>query len=392
MVIAGILAGCLILASGCKKQNVAPQGQKPEVGFIKVGAEQVVTTTELPGRPWAFRVAEIRPQVSGIIQKRLFTEGSDVNAGQVLYQIDPAPFQASFNNASAALAKAEAGLVAISSRVERYKELLIDNAVSKQDYDDALASMKQAEADIQYSKAIVDTARINLERTRVTAPISGRIGKSSVTDGALVAAYQPLALATIQQLDPIYVDLPQSTSEMLRLKRTFEEGRLSEAGKDQDKVILIMEDGRKYPQEGTLQFRDITVDPTTGSVTLRAVFPNPEGALLPGMFVRVIVKEGVHDNAILIPQQTVSRDVKGNPVAMIIDSEEKVQQRTLTLDRAIGNKWLVTSGLEAGERVIIEGMQKVRPGTHVKAVPFADQEKLEAKPETQKPGEVNDAV
>ena len=304
-----------------------------------------------------YRIAEIRPQVNGLIQKRLFTEGSDVKADQVLYQIDPAPFQAALDNAKAALGRAEANLPSIRSRAERYKELLADKAVSQQDYDDAAAALTQVEADIQYWKATVETARINLGYTRVTAPISGRIGKSNVTDGAIVTAYQPMALATIQQLDPIYVDVPQSTTDLLRLKSRLKDGRLKQNGTDQNKVKLILEDGTPYPLEGTLQFSDVTVDPTTGSVILRAVFPNPEGVLLPGMFVRAVIKEGVNEQAILIPQQGVSRDPKGNPFALIVDAESKAGLRMLTLDRAIGDKWLVSSGLAPGDRVIVEGLQ-----------------------------------
>jgi membrane fusion protein (multidrug efflux system) len=248
--------------------------------------------------------------------------------------------------------------------------LLPDKAVSQQDYDDATAAMKQVEADIQYWKATVESARINLEYTSVTAPISGRIGKSNVTEGALVTAHQPMALATIQQLDPIYVDVPQSTTEMLLLQRRLEEGRLKHDGKNQNKVKLILEDGTMYPLEGTSQFRDVTVDPTTGSVVLRAVFPNPKRVLLPGMFVRAVVKEGVNKQAVLIPQQAISRDPKGNPITLIVDAESKVQQRMITTDRAIGDKWLVSSGVSPGDRVIVEGIQKVRPGASVKIVPF----------------------
>jgi membrane fusion protein (multidrug efflux system) len=371
-----------LVSGGCKKQEAPPQGE-PEVAVITVQPERVAITTELAGRPSAFLVAEIRPQVNGLIQKRLFTEGSEVKAGQVLYQIDPALFQAALDNAIASLGRAEAGLLSIRSRFERYRDLLAEKAVSQQDYDDASAAMKQAEADVQYWKAMVETARINLGYTCVTAPISGRIGKSGVTDGALVTAYQPVALATIQQLDPIYVDVPQSTAEMLRLKRRLEDGRLNKDGTNQNAVNLIVEDGKAYPLEGTLQFRDITVDPTTGSVILRVVFPNPEGALLPGMFVRVVVKEGVNEQAILVPQQAVSRDVKGNPSAMIVDAEGKVQPRMLTLDRAIGNKWLISSGLVSGERVIVEGIQKVRPGASVKVAPYDPNGKDGTKPESQ---------
>jgi membrane fusion protein (multidrug efflux system) len=298
----------------------------------------------------------------------------------VLYQIDPAPFQAALDSAKASLAKSEANLPAVRAKAERYRALLAEKAVSQQDYDDKEAALKQAEADIEYWKAAVETARINLDYTCVTAPISGRIGKSNVTDGALVTAYQPLALATIQQLDPIYVDVPQSTTELLRLKRRLEDNRLHQNGTNQNTVRLILEDGTPYLSEGTLQFRDVTVDPSTGSVVLRAVFPNPEGVLLPGMFVRAVVKEGTNEQAILIPQQTVSRDPKGNPLALIVDGEGKIQQRMITLDRAIGDKWLISSGLTSGDRVVVEGMQKVRPGVSVKVVPLDAARKAGAEP------------
>jgi membrane fusion protein (multidrug efflux system) len=340
------------------------------VTAVTIHPRKVVLTTELPGRTSAYRIAEIRPQVNGIIQKRLFTEGADVKAGQVLYQIDPAPFQAVLDNAKAALRRAEANLPAISSRAERYKEALTEKAVSQQDYDNAVAALKQAEADTQYWQAMVATARINLGYCRVTAPIAGRIGRSNVTEGAIVTAYQPVALATIQQLDPIYVDVPQATTELLRLKKRLKEGGLYQIGSDQNNVELILEDGVAYSQKGRLQFSDITVDPTTGSVILRAVFANPEGVLLPGMFVRATIKEGVSEQAILVPQQGVSRDHKGNPVALVVDAEGKVGARPLTLDRAIGDEWLVLSGLAPGDRVIVAGAQMLRPGAVVKVVPF----------------------
>jgi membrane fusion protein (multidrug efflux system) len=371
LVLATILSGGF-LPGGCERRAQAPPPPPvPEVAVVTVQAEPVVLTTELPGRTSAFLVAEIRPQVNGLIQKRLFTEGSDVKAGQSLYEIDPAPFQAALDTAEAALRRSEATLPSIRSRVERYKDLLADRAVSQQDYDDAASALNQAEADIQYWKASAQTARINLGYTHVTAPISGRIGRSSVTDGALVTAYQPVPLATIQQLDPIYVDVPQSTAELLRLQRRLEDGQLNRDGANQKKVKLLLEDGTKYSQEGTLQFRDVTVDPTTGSFILRIVFPNPKAILLPGMFVRAVVEEGIHEGAILVPQQAVSRDLKGNPLTLVVDAEQKVQQRKLALDRAIGDKWLVSSGLAAGDRVLVEGMQKVRPGAAVKAVSFA---------------------
>ena len=327
-------------------------------------------TTELAGRTSANLVAEVRPQVGGIIQKRLFVEGSDVRAGQILFQIDPALYKAALDNANAALARSEANLSAIRMKAERLKELLADKAVSNQDYDDAAAALKQIQADIAFGKASVDTARINLKYTSITAPISGRIGKSNVTEGTLVVAQQPTVLATIQRLDPIYVDVPQSTSEMLRLRRGLKEGHLNQNGANQKKVQLIMEDGTVYPLMGTIQFQDVTVDQTTGSVSLRIIFPNPNNFLLPGMFVRAVVQEGINKQAILIPQQAVSRDPRGNALTLIVDAQSNVQLRMLTLDRAIGDQWLVSSGIAPGERVIIEGMQKVKPGISVKAVPF----------------------
>ncbi|RJP89630.1 MAG: efflux RND transporter periplasmic adaptor subunit [Desulfobacteraceae bacterium] len=343
-------------------------GGPPEVSVISVTTQKITLTTELPGRNVPFRIAEIRPQVNGLILKRLFTEGSNVKAGQVLYQIDPAPFQAALDNAEAALGRSEANLAATRLRAERYKELLADKAVSQQNYDDAAAALTQIEADIQSWQATVKTARINLEYTRITAPISGRIGRSSVTDGAIVTAYQPMALATIQQLDPIYVDVPRSTTEMQRLK----EGGLNRGGSDQNRVKLVLEDGLAYPHEGELQFSDVSVDPTTGSVILRMVFPNPEGILLPEMFVRAVVTEGVNEQAILIPQQSVSRNQKGEPFALIVDAEGKAVLRMLTLDRAIGPKWLVSAGLAPGDSLIVEGSPMLRPGMPVKAVPYKE--------------------
>lgn len=373
----------VLVTVGCQNQQQEPQRQAPapQVATVTIQPQSIMLTTELPGRTSAYRVAEIRPQVNGLIQKRQFTEGASVKAGDVLYQIDPASFQAALSNAEAALTRSEANLPAARSRASRYQELLAEKAVSQQDYDDATATLKQAEADVQYWKAAVETARINLAYTRITAPISGRIGRSNVTEGAIVTAYQPLALATIQQLDPIYVDVPQSTTDLLRLKRRIEDGRLNQTGKNQKAVALIMEDGKSYPQEGSLQFRDVTVDPTTGSVILRVVMPNPDGFLLPGMFVRAVMKEGTKAQAILVPQQAVYRDAKGNPVALIVDAEDKIQQRMLTLDRAIGTQWLVADGLAPGDRVVVEGRQKVRPGATVKVVPFAsDAQTVEGQP------------
>jgi membrane fusion protein (multidrug efflux system) len=354
------LIALLSSVTGCNPKTAAtPQG--PEVAVVTMQPERVAITTELPGRTAPFLVAEIRPQINGIIQKRLFTEGSEINAGQELYQIDPAPFQAVVD-------RAKANLPALKFRANRYKEALVDKAVSQQDFDDADAALKQVEAELK-------TAHINLGYTHIVSPITGRIGASTVTEGAIVTAYQPKALATVQQLNPIYVDIPESTTELLRFRRHLKAGRLDYDEANQNKVKLTLADGTPYPEEGTLQFKDITVDPTTGSVILRAVFPNPEGILLPGMFVRAVITEGIDEQALLVPQQGVARNSKGDPLALIVDAEEKVQQRMLALDRAIGDKWLVLSGLEPGDRVIVEGVLKVRPGTFVKAIPFGSDRK-----------------
>ncbi len=367
MVVIILLSGLII--DGCSKKEEAMAPPNPEVAVVTVQSRQVVTTTELTGRTASNLIAEVRPQVGGIIQKRLFTEGADVRAGQPLFQIDPAIYQAAVSNAGAALARSEAQLTTVQLRADRLRELLAEKAVSQQDYDDAAAALKQTQADIQYGKANLETARINLQYTTITAPISGRIGRSGITEGALVTAHQPLALATIQKIDPMYVDVTQSTTDILKLRRKLEEGQLSR-NSNQQQVRLILDDGSEYPLKGKLQFQDITVDPTTGSVILRIVFPNPKGLLMPGMFVRAIVEEGVHKNAILVPQQAVSRDPKGNPLTLTVDKEGKVQQKPLNLDRTIGSEWLVSSGLEPGDKVIVEGMLKVKPGIPVKAVPF----------------------
>ena len=340
----------------------------PEVATVTIEPRQVELSTELPGRTSAFLMAEIRPRVNGIIEKRLFREGADVKAGDLLYQIDPVPFQIAYDSAKATLGKAQANLPSIRSRAERYKELLEVKAVSPQDYEDAVAAVEQAKAEIEFCKTAVEAAHINLSYTRVTAPISGRIGRSSVTDGAIVTAYQPTSLSTIQQMDPIYVDVTQSSAELLRLKRDLQTGELTADGKNGKKVRILLEDGTPYPLEGQLQFRDVTVDPATGSFTLRIVVPNPHNLLLPGMFVRAVVQEGIAENAIMAPQQGVNRTPKGEPVALIVDEKSVVRQRMLTLNRAIGDEWLVASGLSGGERVIVEGMLSVRPGATVKAV------------------------
>jgi len=368
----GLLSVFLLLAGCGQSSNKAPAGGSPEVAVVTIQPQRVVITTELAGRTSANLIAEVRPQVGGIIQKRLFTEGADVKAGQVLFKIDPAHFQAVYDNAKAALGRSEANFSAIRLRAERMRELVAEKAVSQQEYDDAAAALKQNQADMQFWKATVETASINLKYSSVTAPISGRIGKSSVTEGALVTANQPLALATIQRLDPMYVDVTQSTTELLRLRRRLEDGRLNHNVNIRNKVHVLLEDNTRYPWEGVLQFRDVTVDPTTGSVILRVVVPNPKGVLLPGMFVRAELEEGVNEKSLLVPQQAVTRDPKGNPLTLTVDTQGKVQQREIKVDRAIGDKWLISAGLAPGDRVIVEGIQKVKPGVSVKVVPFVE--------------------
>ena len=365
----------LLGLTGCEDQKKAAMPPPPpQVSVLELKPERVVLTTELPGRTAPYRIAEIRPQVNGLILKRLFEEGSDIQAGQVLYQIDPSTFQAALDHAQAALAKAEANLPVIKLKARRYRTLYTKGSMAKQDFDEAEAALKQSQAEIKSWQAQMKSAEIQLGHCQIKAPISGRIGRSSVTEGAIVTAYQPQALATIQQIDPIYVDLPQSTTDLLRLKRRMINGDINQGGDIHNKVKLVLEDSSTYPREGSLQFRDVTVDQSTGSVILRAVFPNPQGILLPGMFVQAILTEGVMEKGILAPQQGVSRDFRGHPVALIVDSQGKVQQKVLTLDRAIDNKWLVLSGLSAGDRLIVEGIQKVRPGMTVQATPFAPQD------------------
>ncbi len=364
------LAGLML--TGCKKAGGPPQRPAPEVAVVTVQAEHVSLSAELAGRVSAFLVAEVRPQVSGIIQKRMFDEGADVKAGDLLYQIDPAFYEAAYASAKASLARVEANLPSVRSRAERYKELVNIKAVSQQNYDDANAALKQAEAELGIAKAAMETAKINLAYTGITAPISGRIGRSSVTIGALATAHQAVPFTTIQQLDQVYVDVPQSSANLLRLKRNMASGNLTREGEYLTRVRLILEDGTPYPLEGILKFPDVTVDPDTGSFILRTVFPNPDHTLLPGMYVRAIIEEGMNEQAIMISQEGVARDKKGNATAMVVGKDDKVELRPIKVNRAIGNKWLVEEGLNPGDRVILEGLQKIKPGSTVKVVPFAE--------------------
>ncbi|MCL6692480.1 multidrug efflux RND transporter periplasmic adaptor subunit MexA [Pseudomonas sp. R3.Fl] len=354
-----VLASALLIAmaglAGCDKHQAAAQAQLPEVGVVTLQARTVTLNSELPGRTSAYRVAEVRPQVNGIILKRLFKEGSDVREGQQLYQIDAAPYEADYQSA-------QANLVSSQQQAERYKLLVADEAVSKQQYADANAAYLRA-------KAAVEQARINLRYTRVLSPISGRVGRSGVTEGALVTSGQATAMATVQQLDPIYVDVTQPSTALLRLRRELAEGQLQSAGDNAAKVSLKLEDGSEYPLQGRLEFSEVSVDEGTGSVTLRAVFPNPKGELLPGMFVHAQLQEGVRQQAILAPQQGVTRDLRGQPTALVLGADDKVELRNIRTDRTLGAYWLVIDGLKPGDRLITEGLQFVQPGAQAKAVP-----------------------
>ena len=362
------LAGLLAL-SGCGGHGAPPPMGPPEVGVITIAPQDVVLSTTLPGRTSPYAISDVRPQVSGIVQARLFVEGSNVRAGQVLYQIDPATYRAAYDQARAQLASAQANVVTAKAKADRYADLVKINGVSQQDADDARAAWLQAAASVQQTQAALQSAKINLDYTRVTAPISGRIGKSAYTKGALVTASQADALTTVQTLDPIYVDINQSAAELLALRRSLADGALTTGGPASAEVTLQLEDGSTYPIKGRLQFADVTVDQTTGTVTLRAIFPNPNGLLLPGLYVRAILAQGVKSGAILAPQQGVTHDQSGHPVAMVVDAQGRAQSRTLTTQGAVGDKWLVSDGLRPGDRLIVEGLQRVQPGAPVHAVP-----------------------
>lgn len=362
VLLATALAGC-----GQDQPAVAPTPD-PEVSVFVVHPRPVTLSTVLPGRVSALLVSEVRPQVGGIIQKRLFREGADVKEGEALYQIDPATYQAAYDSARAALTKAEAVVEPARLKAERYADLVKTNSVSRQDNDDAQAAYRQYVAEVAAARAALEAARINLGYTRITAPISGRIGRSAVTPGALVTANQAEALATVQKTDLVYVDVTQSTGDLLRLRRVLADGRVRKGGADTAKVRLLFEDGSAYLQEGTLQFSDISVDQSTSVVTLRAQFPNPNRELLPGLYVRAVLEEGVNERAILVPQAAVARDPKGNPLVMLAGPGDAVEARSIVVDRAIDGDWLVRTGLDEGDRVIVEGLQKARPGVRVNIV------------------------
>jgi membrane fusion protein (multidrug efflux system) len=350
------------LAACSSGKTAAPPKLPPEVGVMTLHPHPVTITTDLPGRTVAYRVAEVRPQVSGVILKRLFTEGGEVKAGQQLYQIDPAPFQANLESAQASLARAQATLTSARLLVQRYKPLTEAHAVSQRDYDNAVAAQDQAAADVASAKAAVDTAHINLAYTRVLSPISGRTGRSSVTEGALVDANQRTALMVVQQLDPIYVDVTQPSTMLLRLQREFVSGQLKKVGEAQAQAKLILEDDTPYEPTGKLQFAEVAVDSGTGSVTLRAVFPNPQHILLPGMFVHERLDEGVNEQGLLVSQRAISHNSLGDATTMVVGADNTVSTRVIKTERAIGDQWLVSAGVAAGDRVIVVGLQRLGSG------------------------------
>ena len=363
-----LAAAALLAACGRKEQqNAAPP--PPEVGVITVQPTAAPVTTELPGRINAFLVAQVRARVDGVVLRREFVEGSDVKAGQRLYKIDPAPYIAALNSAKAALAKAQANLASANAQADRYKVLVAANAVSKQDYDNAVAAQGQAAADVASGKAAVDTAQINLGYTDVTSPITGKIGVSQVTPGAYVQAGQATLMSTVQQIDPVYADLTESSRDGLQLRRSIQQGKVKMAGPNAAQVALILEDGQPYGEPGKLQFSDVTVDQSTGSVTVRAIFPNPHHVLLPGMFVRARVEQGVNDHAFIVPQVGVQRDQNGHAVVMVVGADDKVAVKQIVTAGTQGQNWIVESGLNPGDRVIVQGIVKVKPGIAVKAVP-----------------------
>jgi membrane fusion protein (multidrug efflux system) len=367
------------LLCGCSKKDdkQAPPSRPVEVGVVTIQPQAVTLKKELPGRTSALRVAEVRARVNGIVQKRLFEEGSDVKANQALFKIDPAPYSAALDSAQAQVARAEATVTASKSLAERYQKLIETNAVSKQELDDAVAKLKTAEADLAAARAAVKRASIDVGYTTVTAPLAGRIGRAEVTEGAYVQASTATLLATIQQIDQVYVDLTWSNAEVMRMRRAIETGEMKSADKN---VVLVLDDGREYSEPGTLQFADVTVDATTGSISLRAVFPNPKRELLPGMFVRARIDEGTQQNALLVPQRAVQRDQAGRPVALVVTAANKVERRQLAADREVGDAWLVTSGINPGDKVIVEGLQKVRPGGDVIPVQAGGSAKAAAGP------------
>lgn len=364
-----VLTALLVLA-GCEPSKPQSAGQRPapEVGYMTVSAQPYTVVNELPGRTTPYRVAEVRPQVTGILEQRLFEEGETVTAGQALYQIDDSLYQAALASAKAELASAEASLETARLKAERYERLIKTGAISQQELDEARSSLNAGQARVDASRAALETARINLDYTTITAPIDGRIGRSSVTAGALVTANQADALVTIRQLDPIYVDLTQSYSSLQTLRNAMAEGQLKTVGEDRAAVTLVHQDGTSYPQSGSLQFSEFAVDETTGSVTLRALFPNPDDSLLPGMFVRARLPQAERDEAILVPQKGIGREPNGQAIAMVVAADNTVEKRQVVAEKAVGDQWLIRDGLQVGDRLILEGLQKIRTGVSVRPV------------------------
>jgi len=370
-----VLVLLLGVLSGCTKKQGILQMPPPEVGVVTVSSQTMPIITELPGRIDAVRVAQVRARATGILLKRFFVEGSEVKEGDVLFQIDPAPLQANEDSAKAALAKAQAAVTETQVKVDRFKELVAINAVSKQEYDDAVASVLQAKADVEAAKAAEETASLNLGYASVTAPISGKIGEAKVTEGAYVSQTDATELAVIQQLDPIYFDFTQSSTDVLRLRHSFDQGQLQKVSPDEAKVTLLLEDGTTYQYPGKLLFSDITVDPTTGMITLRAQFPNPDHLLLPGMFARVQLEQAINPNAVTVPQRAAALKGDGTATVMVVTADNKVDARTIKLGDAIDDKWVVTDGLKAGDTVVVEGLQKIKQGMLVKTTPFSQSDK-----------------
>lgn len=380
--VGGAIALIAAACSGNDTAKAAPAAPPPaQVGIVVIEPQSVTLTKELPGRTSAFRVAEVRARVNGIVQKRLFTEGADVKNNEPLFRIDAAPYQAALESAQAQVARGEAMVESAKSLAERYATLIQSNAISRQEHDDAVVRVKTAQADLAAARAAVKTARINLDYTVVNAPVAGRIGRAEVTEGAYVQAQSATLLATVQQLDKLYVDMTWSSAEVMRLRTALESGKLK-SNDGAAEVTILLEDGRVYDMPGTLQFTDASVDETTGSISLRATVPNPKRELLPGMFVRARLDEGTNPSALLVPQRAVTRDQSGRPVALVVDAAGKVERRMLETDRAIGDAWLVTKGIAAGDRVIVEGLQRARPGTQVNAVPAAALKDAKAAPAT----------
>ncbi|EEO26899.1 efflux RND transporter periplasmic adaptor subunit [Oxalobacter paraformigenes] len=374
-----VAVAALLVACG---DNAAPPARLPEAAFVTVAPEKMAVENELPGRLESYRTAEVRARVPGVILKRAFEEGAYVKQGQLLFQIDPRSYEASVQSAKATVARAEANKVQADLKLKRYTPLVEINAISKQEYDDAIAAQKQAAADVEAAKAALTNARLDLEYAHVTAPISGKIGRAMVTEGALVGQNETTLLATIQQINPIYLNLTQSSAELLKLRQMMQNGMLKDTDKSGLKVTMVMEDGSVFPETGKLLFSDITVDPTTGELAIRALFPNPKNMVLPGMFVRARLEQAVNENAIIIPQQAVQHSNDGSTV-MIVNNDNKIEIRNVKTGAAVGNRWLVTEGLQPGDRVVVEGLQKIRPGSQVKAVPWEDP--LNQKAETATP-------